>query len=118
MGDEAAATLSAFGERCGQRLATEITRQLRLASVAQVTYADEVRLATLSKARPTNKRPVAGHADGLKGFAVAAATDGVVTSQVHRANYAMNQLNLKLNAVTSADESGEYVISVVAAPEW
>lgn len=74
MGDDAAATLSAFGERCGQRLATEIGRQLKQASAAQVTYSDEVRLANLDKIRTTNKRPVAGHADG--GFATSTAFNG------------------------------------------
>lgn len=64
MGDKAAEHLSAFVERCGQRLATEVARILREASQAQVSYADDVEILALSKTRLTRKRQQAGHADG------------------------------------------------------
>jgi type III restriction enzyme len=71
MGDKAADQLSAFGERCGQRLATEVAKTLRDANSAQVTYSDDVELVALCKTRETRKRRVAGHADGSFDKAVA-----------------------------------------------
>ena len=64
MGDDAGAFLSAFGDRCGQRLAAEVTRALSDASRAQVTYEDEVTLEPLAKVREARKERVTGHADG------------------------------------------------------
>ncbi|MCX4675556.1 DEAD/DEAH box helicase family protein [Streptomyces sp. NBC_01433] len=64
MGEKATEHLSAFVERCGQRLATEVARTLRDANQAQVSYADDVQLVALSKTRVTRKRKMAGHADG------------------------------------------------------
>ncbi|MFJ5091741.1 DEAD/DEAH box helicase family protein [Streptomyces sp. NPDC088674] len=65
MGDKATEHLSAFVERCGQRLATEVAKTLREASqAAQVSYADDVEIVPLSKTRVTRKRQMAGHADG------------------------------------------------------
>lgn len=64
MGDEAAAFLSAFVDRCGQRLAAEVTRALADASRAQVTYEDAVALEPLTKTREARKERVTGHADG------------------------------------------------------
>ncbi|MEU2900581.1 DEAD/DEAH box helicase family protein [Streptomyces sp. NPDC001273] len=64
MGEKATEHLSAFVERCGQRLATEVARTLREATQAQVSYADDVEIVALSKTRATRKRQVAGHADG------------------------------------------------------
>jgi type III restriction enzyme len=74
MGEEAAAFLSAFGDRCGQRLATEVSRALSDVSKAQVTYEDEVELAPLTKVRETRKAQVVGHADGS--FDKSTAFDG------------------------------------------
>jgi type III restriction enzyme len=64
MGDQAQETLSAFGDRCGQRLAIEVTRTLRDISRVQVTYEDEVKLVALNKTRAARKAQTAGHADG------------------------------------------------------
>ena len=64
MGDEAAVCLSAFGERCGQRLAQAVQQALKKANSAAVTYEDEVQLVALTKTREANKKAVAGHADG------------------------------------------------------
>lgn len=64
MGDDAAVYLSAFGQRCGQRLAATVEALLSSISRAQVTYEDTVELVTLNKIREASKRPVAGHADG------------------------------------------------------
>ena len=71
MGDKAADHLSAFGERCGQRLANEVTKTLLDVNSAQVTYSDDVELVALRKTRETRKRQVAGHADGSFDKAVA-----------------------------------------------
>ena len=64
MGAEASVYLSAYGERCGQRLASTVQSLLSAISRAQVTYSDSVGLVTLDKVREANKRPQAGHADG------------------------------------------------------
>jgi len=64
MGDQAQDTLSAFGDRCGQRLATEVTKTLRDVSRDQVSYEDEVKLVALNKTREARKAQIAGHADG------------------------------------------------------
>lgn len=64
MGPDAPAFLSVFGPRCGQRLARAVSEALAETSKAQVTYDDKVDLVELDKVRTTNKRPVAGHADG------------------------------------------------------
>lgn len=71
MGDKAADHLSAFGTRCGQRLANEVAKTLREVNSAQVTYADDVELVALCKTRESRKRHVAGHADGSFDKAVA-----------------------------------------------
>jgi type III restriction enzyme len=71
MGDKVADHLSAFGERCGQRLAIEVAKTLRDANSAQVTYSDDVEVVALCKTRETRKRQVAGHADGSFDKAVA-----------------------------------------------
>ncbi len=71
MGDKAADHLSAFGERCGQRLMIEVAKTLRDVNSAQVTYSDDVELVALCKTRETRKRRVAGHADGSFDKAVA-----------------------------------------------
>ncbi|MBV9025515.1 MAG: DEAD/DEAH box helicase family protein [Streptomycetaceae bacterium] len=71
MGEKAADHLSAFGDRCGQRLANEVAKTLRDVSQAQVTYADDVQLVALSKTREARKRQVAGHADGSFDKAIA-----------------------------------------------
>ena len=71
MEDKATDHLSAFGERCGQRLANEVTKTLRDVNSAQVTYSDDVELVALCKTRETRKRRVAGHADGSFDKAVA-----------------------------------------------
>ncbi len=64
MGDKASEHLSAFVDRCGQRLAAEVARTLREATQAQVSYADDVELLSLSKTRVARKRQLSGHADG------------------------------------------------------
>ncbi|OKK18131.1 hypothetical protein AMK16_17370 [Streptomyces sp. CB00455] len=64
MGEKATEHLSAFVDRCGQRLATEVSRTLRATTQAQVSYADDVEILALSKTRVARKRQVAGHADG------------------------------------------------------
>lgn len=74
MGNEAGAYLSAFGDRAGQRLASEVSAALRDASRAQVTYEDEVELAALNVVRETRKERIAGHADGS--FSKATAFNG------------------------------------------
>lgn len=71
MGAGAGACLSAFGDRCGQRLTAEVTKALQEVSRAQVTYEDEVELAELSKTREARKEQVAGHADGSFNKAIA-----------------------------------------------
>ncbi|MEY9949515.1 DEAD/DEAH box helicase family protein [Kitasatospora sp. GAS1066B] len=71
MGDKAANHLSAFLERCGQRLAAEVAKTLRDANSGQVTYSDDVKLVALCKTREARKRRVAGHADGSFDKAVA-----------------------------------------------
>jgi len=71
MGDKVADHLSAFSDRCGQRLAIEVARTLRDANSSQVTYSDDVELVALYKTRETRKRRVAGHADGSFDKAVA-----------------------------------------------
>lgn len=71
MGEKAADHLSAFVDRCGQRLATEVAKTLRGVSQAQVTYDDDVELVALTKTRETRKRQVAGHADGSFDKAIA-----------------------------------------------
>jgi len=71
MGDTAAEHLSAFGERCGQRLAIEVAKALRDANSAQVTYSDEVQLVALEKTREARKRQATGHADGQFDKAIA-----------------------------------------------
>ncbi|MFI7230616.1 DEAD/DEAH box helicase family protein [Nonomuraea angiospora] len=63
MGDQAEETLSAFGDRCGQRLAAEVARALRDMK-NQVDYEDVVKLVALDKTRETRKAQIAGHADG------------------------------------------------------
>jgi len=64
MGDKAADHLSAFADRCGQRLAAEVATTLRGLSPAQFTYSDDVEVLALTKTRESRKRQVAGHADG------------------------------------------------------
>ncbi|MDX3066823.1 DEAD/DEAH box helicase family protein [Streptomyces sp. ND04-05B] len=71
MGPEAEEHLSAFGEVCGQRLATEVSNTLRRFSPTQVTYSDEVKLVALDKTRLARKRKDSGHADGSFDKAVA-----------------------------------------------
>ena len=71
MGGRATDHLSAFGERCGQRLAVEVAKTLRDVNAAQVTYSDDVVLVALSKTREARKRQVAGHADGSFDKAIA-----------------------------------------------
>ncbi|MGC3000129.1 DEAD/DEAH box helicase family protein [Streptomyces sp. G35A] len=71
MGDKAEDHLSAFGARCGQRLAIEVAKTLRDVNSAQVTYSDVVELVALSKTREARKRQVAGHADGSFDKAIA-----------------------------------------------
>ncbi|SEO94871.1 DEAD/DEAH box helicase family protein [Actinacidiphila rubida] len=71
MGDKASEHLSAFIDRCGQRLATEVARTLRASTQAQVSYADDVEIVALSKTRVTRKRRKAGHADGSFDKAIA-----------------------------------------------
>jgi type III restriction enzyme len=71
MDEKAADHLSAFVDRCGQRLATEVAKTLRDVSQAQVTYDDDVQLVALTKTRETRKRQVAGHADGSFDKAIA-----------------------------------------------
>ncbi|MFR0363356.1 DEAD/DEAH box helicase family protein [Streptomyces sp. MCC20] len=71
MGEKAADHLSAFVDRCGQRLATEVAKTLRDVTQAQVTYDDDVQLVALTKTRETRKRQVAGHADGSFDKAIA-----------------------------------------------
>jgi type III restriction enzyme len=71
MGEKAADHLSAFVDRCGQRLAAEVARTLRDVTQAQVTYDDDVELVPLNKTRETRKRQVAGHADGSFDKAIA-----------------------------------------------
>ncbi len=64
MGDQAQETLSAFHDRCGQRLAHEVKKTLRDLSRVPVSYEDEVEIVALDKPRETRKAQVAGHADG------------------------------------------------------
>ncbi|MFD9133656.1 DEAD/DEAH box helicase family protein [Streptomyces bottropensis] len=72
MGEKAADHLSAFVDRCGQRLATEVAKTLRdVSQAAQVNYDDDVQLVALTKTRETRKRQVAGHADGSFDKAIA-----------------------------------------------
>ncbi|MCI4142255.1 DEAD/DEAH box helicase family protein [Streptomyces sp. MMS20-AI2-20] len=71
MGEKAADHLSAFVDRCGQRLAAEVAKTLRDVTQAQVTYDDDVELVPLNKTRETRKRQVAGHADGSFDKAIA-----------------------------------------------
>lgn len=71
MGEDAGAYLSAFGDRCGQRLAAEVSSALREVSRAQVTYDDEVSFEPLTKTREARKARVAGHADGSFNKAIA-----------------------------------------------
>lgn len=71
MGDKATEHLSAFVDRCGQRLASEVARTLRETNNAQVSYADDVEIVALSKTRVTRKRQMAGHADGSFNKAIA-----------------------------------------------
>jgi type III restriction enzyme len=71
MGEKAAIKLSAFGDRCGQRLAAEVSRTLREAAQGQVTYDYAVELVALDKRRETHRWQVAGHADGLFDHSIA-----------------------------------------------
>lgn len=71
MGDKAEEHLSVFGDRCGQRLAVEVSKVLHAASQAQVTYSDDVQLIALSKTRETRKLQINGHADGSFDKAIA-----------------------------------------------
>jgi type III restriction enzyme len=71
MGNQAEDHLSAFGDRCGQRLAAEVSRILQTSSQAQVTYSDDVQMIPLGKTRETRKLPVGGHADGTFDKAIA-----------------------------------------------
>jgi type III restriction enzyme len=64
MGVDAGAYLSAFGDRCGQRLAREVAAAVRDAGAAQVTFEDDVVVAPLDKVREARKSKVAEHADG------------------------------------------------------
>ena len=64
MGEDAAPSLSAFGERCAQRLQAEVATALRDTSRAQVRYEDHVELVALAKTRHARKRQLAGHPDG------------------------------------------------------
>lgn len=64
MGEDAAPSLSAFGERCAQRLQAEVSAALRDASNAQVSYEDKVELVPLEKVRAARKRQLDGHPDG------------------------------------------------------
>ncbi|MFC6880249.1 MULTISPECIES: DEAD/DEAH box helicase [Actinomadura] len=65
MGDKAAEHLSAFGERCGQRLAAEVAKALgAMSRSAQVKYSDNVELLALNKPRQSDRAQAPGHADG------------------------------------------------------
>lgn len=74
MGEDAATTLSAFGERCGQRLADGVREAIREASNSQVSYEDQVDMVRLDSARSAAKRQHDGHPD--TGFDRATAFDG------------------------------------------
>lgn len=74
MGDDAGASLSAFGDRCAARLAAEVSTALNAASTSRVEFEDGVSLVALDKTRKARKRRVAGHADG--GFDKAIAFNG------------------------------------------
>lgn len=76
MGDDAGASLSAFGDRCAARLADEVSSALNAASRSRVEFEDEVSLVALDKTRKARKKRVAGHADG--GFDKAIAFNGWV----------------------------------------
>lgn len=64
MGEEAAPSLSAFMERCAQRLQAEVSAALRDANTGQVSYEDKVELVALEKMRIARKRQLDGHPDG------------------------------------------------------
>lgn len=64
MGDEASASLSAFGDRCAQRLAAEVMAALIAASDVRVEFDEHVEMVPLNKTRQARKKRVAGHADG------------------------------------------------------
>lgn len=74
MGDDAGASLSAFGDRCAARLTSEVSSVLHAASSARVEFDEEVSLIALDKTRKARKKRVAGHADG--GFDKAIAFNG------------------------------------------
>ncbi|OLT40543.1 hypothetical protein BJF86_16270 [Serinicoccus sp. CNJ-927] len=74
MGDDAATALSAFGERCGQRLADGVRDAVREASSSQVSYEDQVDMVSLDRERSAAKRQHEGHPD--TGFDRATAFDG------------------------------------------
>lgn len=74
MGADAGAFLSVFGARAGQQLVERVTRAVREASSAQVTYEDDVTQVALDKKRTARKAQSAGHADGS--FSKATAFNG------------------------------------------
>lgn len=61
MGEDAAPSLSAFMERCAQRLQAEVSAALRDANTGQVSYEDTVELVALEKMRFARKRQLDGH---------------------------------------------------------
>ncbi|WP_282006980.1 DEAD/DEAH box helicase [Propioniciclava sinopodophylli] len=64
MGEDAAPGLSAFMERCAQRLQADVSAALRDANTGQVSYEDTVELVALEKMRFARKRQLDGHPDG------------------------------------------------------
>lgn len=63
MGPDAETSLSAFGERCGQRLATEVRSALTAATSSQVIYEDTIEVIPLTKVRSAAKKQHEGHPD-------------------------------------------------------
>jgi type III restriction enzyme len=74
MGPEAAVTLSAFGDRCAQRLKDQVSEMLRQAGSAQVRFEDTVEMTVLDKPRISSRRQSDDHADGA--FDRSVAFDG------------------------------------------
>lgn len=74
MGEESAATLSAFGDRCGQRLAAAVQQFLDEDSKAAVTFGETLEWKRLEKARPAAKTETEDHPDA--GFRKDTAFDG------------------------------------------
>lgn len=105
MGDDAAVYLSAYGERCGQRLQAAIRAALKSVDGGEVTFnAAGATLVAINKVREATKKAVAGHADGA--FDKSVAFNGWARNLYSHAWFDTTPEYRAANAI----DAGKYVI--------